>query len=47
MSDLHVAIQHRFLEWGRRDIFSGLWLEYLKERDIMEDQCIGGRIILK
>jgi hypothetical protein len=32
---------------GGDDMFSGFWLEYLKERDIMKDQCIGGRIILK
>jgi hypothetical protein len=46
-SDLHIAILHRFLEWRRRDMFPGFWLGYLEERDIVEDQCIGGQIILK
>jgi hypothetical protein len=39
---LHIAILRRFLEWERREMFSGLWMEYQKERDILVDQCIDG-----
>jgi hypothetical protein len=34
------------LEYGRREMFTGFWVEYLKEREISGDLCLGGRIIL-
>ena len=33
--------------WGRREIFTGLWYEYLKEGACLEEIDIDGRIILK
>jgi hypothetical protein len=37
----HVAIM------GRGDLYTGFWWGKLRERDYLEDQGIGGRVILK
>jgi len=33
--------------WGRREVFTGFWLESPKVRDYWEDQGIGRRIALR
>jgi hypothetical protein len=32
---------------GRREAYTGLWWENLKERDYLEDPGVNGRIILR
>jgi len=33
--------------WGRGEVYTGFWLENLRERDHLEDQVVDGRIILR
>jgi hypothetical protein len=33
--------------WGRREVYTRFWCEYLTERDHLEDPVVDGRIILR
>jgi hypothetical protein len=47
IENLRATICPIWYLWWRGGLHKGFWLEYLKERDRLEDQGADGRIILK